>query len=179
MKSNGLYTFNIVNRNSNLKRKFEFDNYITAVYRYYNSNNYLYTFLPRSYSYTYRDITYTYYPTIYFFAVFTGSNFNNPLILEEPFHTLNISGKTLTENVDYKKLGLVSSSVESVIENTDGISRTFTSSSYLSGPFSFYACLATSRAATFVETFSALNFPEISVLEDEDLYVTYTILNRW
>jgi len=175
MKVDGIYQFRVANLDTGENRNFEFRNYITKAYRYFNDSNYLYSFIPAGNTIGQR-ITYTFWPTLYLHFVLADSNFNNPIVLEEPFYEKNIAGKTLTVDVDYKTVTAQCTKDENIILDTNGVTKKFEATA-VNGPFSFRACLA--GTTSFSGIWSALNFPEIVVADNEILYVTYSILNRW
>ena len=175
MKVDGIYQFRVANLDTGENRNFEFRNYITKAYRYFNDSNYLYSFIPTFNAIAQRT-TCTFWPTLYLHFVLADSNFNNPIVLEEPFYEKNITGKTLTVDVDYKTVTAQCTKDENIILDTNGVTKKFEATG-VNGPFSFRACLAGTNS--FSDIWSALNFPEIVVADNEILYVTYSILNRW
>lgn len=175
MKADGIYQFRVANLDTGENRNFEFRNYITKAYRYFNDYNYLYSFISL-YNTVSKNTAHTFWPTLYLHFVLTSSNFNNPIALEEPFYEKNIAGKTLTVNVDFKTVTAQCTKNENIILDTNGLTKKFEAPG-VNGPFSFRACLAGTNS--FSGIWSALNFPEIVVADNEILYVTYSILNRW
>ncbi len=171
MKSYGIYKFIINNKKTGTTRVVEHKNYITNIYRYFHSYDYFYSFINPSFSTT-RYWSYN-YPVLYVHLVLSGSNFNNPLTLEEPFYDKNIIGKSLTSDIDFKTLTMTSFT-KSI--NTDGFLSIFTSGP-VTGEYSFYACMAGYNS--FSHIWSALNFPEITIADDEAMTLNYSILQRW
>jgi len=173
MIAKGKYTFIIENKNSKKRTVFEKENYITSLYRYFHNYDFCYSFFLNPFTGP-DSVTTLYKTTLYIHLVLYGSNFNNPLLLEEPFESKNITGKTLTSGVDFKTYTL---SAFTRVLNTDGLLTSFTSTTSLDGPFSFYACMAGYNS--FSHIWSALNFPKIDVADDETLFVNYSMLLRW
>lgn len=176
MKSEGTYSFNVVNKNTGNAKEYTHTNYITKLYRYFSNYN-------RRFSWDLGVLSGKRHIGAYIFLVKPGSHFPDPLILDEPFESLNITGKGIVA-ADYITTGLGGNSfpyprtVNDAYLTKEGAFFTMTNITAIDGPFQFRGAL-TCGANTLSSVYSALNFPTINVSSAEKLFVTFSVLNRW
>ena len=173
LKCEGRYSFKIDNKKTGEQKEFLHTNFITKMYRYFSSYNRQFSWC---YSFSEKNHIIS---TLY--LVKEVSNFPNPLILSEPFYTLNINGIT---SADYISVTLGGATYPLPRINCDsylteeGAFFMMKTPTPINGPFSFRGAL-TCGYPSLSHVYSALNFPVIDVSDSETLDVTFSILNRW